>query len=223
MTETKTRLWRGSVALLALVTMGAAGCASTPPPPPAPEPAVPAPAVPTPPPEIRYVEATSLNVHRTPGEDGVTVGSLPQWQRVRVLERDGSGWVRIEAGDDALDGWVAERYLAEKSPWEPLPPQQGDVPISASVEFNDFQFTFHNLNDFDWVDATIYVNPGSPAETYTYRVDVIAAGSAKNLGAWRFRNAAGETLDPQRVHFDEIEISCRTPRGRGYWSAHGKP
>ena len=207
--------------LFTFLGAAAAGCASAPPPPPRPDepPAVETPAAA---PEIRYVDASTLNVRRGPGPDEPSVGTLAQWQAVRVLERSANGWARIEAREGGVAGWVSAGYLAAESPWEPRPPAAGDVPLSARVEFNEFQFTFHNMNDFDWRDATIYVNPGSPGATYTYQVDVIPAEGSRNLGAWRFRNAADEKLDPSRIDFGEIEITCDTPTGRGYWSARGR-
>lgn len=76
---------------------------------PAPDPE-PAP-VATPTTDIRYVDATRVNMRSGPSTDFRVVDTLSRGTQVQVLDRD-QGWARLRVSSTQLEGWMAERFLS---------------------------------------------------------------------------------------------------------------
>lgn len=61
--------------------------------------------------DIRYVDATRVNMRSGPSTDFRVVDTLSRGTQVQVLERD-AGWVLLRVSSTQLEGWMAEQFLA---------------------------------------------------------------------------------------------------------------
>jgi uncharacterized protein YraI len=91
--------------------------------------------------------AAILNVREGPGEDYPIIGELPYDTRVALEARSPeSAWVRVQATEPALTGWVAADYLVANGGFDlaslPVdgeaaaaqpPPASGDAPASSGA------------------------------------------------------------------------------------------
>ena len=63
--------------------------------------------------EVRTVAGSRVNVRGGPGTSYGVVGGLVRGDQIKVLEEDGTGWVRFETVDGITAGWMAEFLLAD--------------------------------------------------------------------------------------------------------------
>lgn len=70
-------------------------------------------ATPLPSADLRVVAGSRVNMRAGPGTDFDVLETLDQGTRTEVLEVDASGWARIRVVESGLEGWIAERLLAE--------------------------------------------------------------------------------------------------------------
>lgn len=78
---------------------------------PAPEPQ-PAPTPdPAPTVDIRYVDATRVNMRSGPSTDFRVVDTLSRGTQVQVLDTD-AGWALLRVSSTQLEGWMSEQFLA---------------------------------------------------------------------------------------------------------------
>lgn len=66
--------------------------------------------------QILYVSANSVNVRQDPSTDAAIVGRLPRGEPATVLWEEGPDWLRVEALNSGLEGYVARRFLSPDQP-----------------------------------------------------------------------------------------------------------
>jgi hypothetical protein len=94
------------------------------------------------------------------------------------------------------------------------------VDLHASVTFTGSQFIITNLDNFDWTDVKLEVNPQTFSSGYTLHADVIRAGSVYTVGAMQFADSGGERFNPFTHKPQKFSVWCDTPGGKkGFYYA----
>jgi hypothetical protein len=86
--------------------------------------------------------------------------------------------------------------------------------INASVSFTGTQFVITNLEDRDWTNVRLEIDPGFFSSGYTLKVQRMEAGVTYTVGAMQFANANGERFNPfshKPRRFDILEFSSPWP------------
>lgn len=66
--------------------------------------------------QILYVSANSVNVRQDPSTDALVLGRLTRGEPAAVMWEEGADWLRVEALNSGLEGYVARRFLTPEQP-----------------------------------------------------------------------------------------------------------
>ena len=61
--------------------------------------------------DLRFVDASALNVRAGPSTTDAVIGRLTQSEIVTVLSETEDGWANVLIEGDGIEGWVASRFL----------------------------------------------------------------------------------------------------------------
>lgn len=67
-------------------------------------------------PDVRYVNASRVNMRQGPGTNYSVLTRLLANDKVIILEDNGAGWLRLKVDDDNRVGWIAASLLTKKAP-----------------------------------------------------------------------------------------------------------
>jgi hypothetical protein len=88
------------------------------------------------------------------------------------------------------------------------------VDLHANVSFTERHFIITNLDNFDWTNVKLEINPYTLSSGYTVHADVIKAGTTYTVGAMQFADSTGERFNPFTHKPQNISIWCDTPGGK---------
>ena len=66
--------------------------------------------------DIRYVNASRVNMRQGPGTNYSILSRLLSDDKVTVLEDSGTGWLRLKVDKTGRVGWIAASLLTKKAP-----------------------------------------------------------------------------------------------------------
>jgi len=66
--------------------------------------------------QILYVNAESVNVRQDPSTNAPVLGRLARGEPASVMWEEGADWLRIEAMNSDLEGYIARRLLSPQQP-----------------------------------------------------------------------------------------------------------
>jgi len=116
--------------------------------------------------------------------------------------------------------WICGVFKTEKKPETPSKPLYVD--LNASVRFTGTQFIITNNDTFDWRNAELEINPGLLKSGYKLNAGLMSTGQTYTVGAMQFAKPDGTKFNPFLIKPQSINISCDTPKGKGFYSGGWK-
>ena len=106
--------------------------------------------------------------------------------------------------------------LAKKTPEKKEPPKL--PPFNVGVGFTGTQFAIVNLNDFDMLDVSLYIDPGFLESGYSCGVARIKKKDMVSIGAMLFQKDNGSRFNPFTQEPRHMKVTCRDRKGNDHWA-----
>lgn len=88
------------------------------------------------------------------------------------------------------------------------------IDINAWIKFDGINLTVENLDNFDWYNVIIRINPGFFKSGYVHKISKISSTEKVKIPINEFAKSDGLRFNPLITKIMNIEITCKTENGR---------